>query len=85
MGASQHFHPNLPPGHPMAVSSARFLPQRSWAAAIPTLLTHQGFETMCKSNIPMETPPGQHALNTSLSQLEQFLGSIFMRKSIPRH
>ncbi|XP_074593418.1 mediator complex subunit 14 [Brevipalpus obovatus] len=86
MNAAQHpYHSNVQSGH-MPLSAARFLPQRSWAAAIPTILTHQGLENMCKSNAPLEAPPAPHhnGVYASMSQLERFLGCVFMRKTLQR-
>ncbi|KAF7491073.1 Mediator of RNA polymerase II transcription subunit 14 [Sarcoptes scabiei] len=55
---------------------SRSLPQKPWAAALPTILTHQGFEMMCRTNdgTPMTN------LFYSYSQLDRFLGSTFMRR-----
>ncbi|XP_015794906.1 mediator of RNA polymerase II transcription subunit 14 [Tetranychus urticae] len=80
---SPHYH-NVP-GH-IAMSSTRFLPQRAWAAANPTLLTYQGFDNMCRPHAPLESPPAHHhnPVYASLSQLERFLGCVFMRKTLQR-
>ena len=57
---------------------SRSLPQKPWAAALPTMLTHQGFEMMCRPG----NDSGLAASNIyySYSQLERFLGSTFMRR-----
>lgn len=61
----------------------RVLPQRSWAAAIPTLLTQEAFEMLCCPaqilGIP-STPPG----TTVSSPLERFLSCVYMRRNIQR-
>lgn len=56
----------------------RTLPAKSWAAALPTMLTHQGFEMMCRPNDGIATQNSN--LYYSYSQLEKFLGSTFMRR-----
>lgn len=63
---------------------ARVLPAKNWAAAIPTLLTHQGFDNMCRVN-PADMPPGPYYnLYSSYSQLERFLGTTFLRHHFQR-
>lgn len=64
--------------------AARLLPQRSWAAAIPTLLTHQGFENMCRPNTSPDGPNMFNSVYSSLSQLERFLGCVFLRRHLHR-
>nr|XP_027196694.1 mediator of RNA polymerase II transcription subunit 14-like [Dermatophagoides pteronyssinus] len=61
---------------------SRTLPQKPWAAALPTMLTHQGLEMMCRSGNDNGSGVGQSASNIyySYSQLERFLGSTFMRR-----
>lgn len=85
-----HHSANLIHGSGSApIASARMLPQRSWAAATPTLLTPQGFDLMCRPNSAIEGL--QNTLNNnnnsvyySLSQLERFLGCVFMRRNLQR-
>jgi mediator of RNA polymerase II transcription subunit 14 len=71
------------------IASARLLPQRPWAAAVPTVLTHQGFDSMCRQNSGHENLQNAHLLHNSvyysLSQLERFLGCVFMRRNLQRH
>lgn len=68
--------------------TSRLLPQRSWAAAIPTLLTHHGFDIMCRPNAPTESAgSGPNYINPafeSCSQLERFLGCVSMRRNLQR-
>ena len=70
---------NVPPAN-------RFLPRRPWAAAMPTVLTHQGFNDMCKLNAPFVASHAPHynSVFASLSQLERFLGCVFMKKNLHR-
>ncbi|RWS16530.1 Mediator of RNA polymerase II transcription subunit 14-like protein [Dinothrombium tinctorium] len=85
---SQHYQQHVQGQH-IAMHSTRLLPQRSWAAAIPTLLTHQGFENMCKPHAPVEgvgiaQVPHNNSVYSALSQLERFLGCVFMRRNLQR-
>lgn len=57
---------------------SRSLPQKPWAAALPTMLTHQGFEMMCRPG--NDSGPAASNIYYSYSQLERFLGSTFMRR-----
>jgi mediator of RNA polymerase II transcription subunit 14 len=71
---------------PMAPHMSRVMPARSWAAAVPTLLTQNAFEAMCKPNAPIEANGLQtgNSVYGTLSQLERFLGCVFMRKNLQR-
>ncbi|CAN7998019.1 unnamed protein product, partial [Ixodes pacificus] len=66
--------------------STRVLPQRSWAAAMPTLLSHKGLDLACQSSMGsgMGGPPLPLQLAPHCSPLERFLGCVFMRKSLHR-
>ncbi|XP_050305905.1 mediator of RNA polymerase II transcription subunit 14 [Anthonomus grandis grandis] len=58
---------------------SRVLPQRSWAGAVPTLLTHEALETLCcPSPHPLGIP------GPEMSPLERFLGCVYMRKQLQR-
>lgn len=57
----------------------RMLPQRAWAASIPTLLSHDALDTLLTPNRPPSLP-----YTVSLSPLERFLGSVFLRRNLPR-
>ncbi|MFT7799734.1 mediator of RNA polymerase II transcription subunit 14-like [Arapaima gigas] len=66
---------NMPP--------PRKLPQRSWAASIPTVLTHSALHVLL---LPSPTPclvPGL-AGSYLCSPLERFLGSVIMRRHLQR-
>ena len=80
MTGSQHHSTNLM--HSM--TATRMLPQRTWAAAIPTLLTHQGFDLMCRTNANdnIGGPVNNNNVYYSLSQLERFLGCVYMKRSL---
>uniref|UniRef100_A0A8C8LPL9 Mediator of RNA polymerase II transcription subunit 14 n=1 Tax=Oncorhynchus tshawytscha TaxID=74940 RepID=A0A8C8LPL9_ONCTS len=61
----------------------RKLPQRSWAASIPTILTHNALHVLL---LPSPTPclvPGL-AGSYLCSPLERFLGSVIMRRHLQR-
>ncbi|XP_058460254.1 mediator of RNA polymerase II transcription subunit 14 [Malaya genurostris] len=61
-------------------NTSRVLPARSWAGAIPTLLTHEALDTLCRATVhPQKEIPGPE-----LSPLERFLGSVFMRRQLQR-
>lgn len=70
-----------PPQGVLGPAGARVLPQRSWAAAMPTLLSHKGLDLLCSGGgcTPPQSPPLPFC-----SPLERFLGSVFMRKSLHR-
>lgn len=61
----------------------RKLPQRPWAASIPTILTHNALHVLL---LPSPTPclvPGL-AGSYLCSPLERFLGSVIMRRHLQR-
>lgn len=72
---SQSMPTNMPP--------PRKLPQRSWAASIPTILTHNALHVLL---LPSPTPGLSPALAGSYlcSPLERFLGSVNMRRHLQR-
>ncbi|XP_052862208.1 mediator of RNA polymerase II transcription subunit 14 isoform X2 [Anopheles cruzii] len=60
--------------------TSRVIPARSWAGAIPTLLTYEALDTLCRATPhPQKEIPGPE-----LSPLERFLGSVFMRRQLQR-
>nr|DBA34076.1 TPA: hypothetical protein GDO54_001676 [Pyxicephalus adspersus] len=73
--SSQSMPTNMPP--------PRKLPQRSWAASIPTILTHNALHVLL---LPSPTPGLSPALAGSYlcSPLERFLGSVNMRRHLQR-
>ncbi|XP_014784181.1 mediator of RNA polymerase II transcription subunit 14, partial [Octopus bimaculoides] len=54
------------------------LPQRSWAASIPTILSHEAFSKLL-TPCPL---PGMNFLPAS--PLERFLGCVYFRRHLPR-
>uniref|UniRef100_A0AAG5D4U4 Mediator of RNA polymerase II transcription subunit 14 n=1 Tax=Anopheles atroparvus TaxID=41427 RepID=A0AAG5D4U4_ANOAO len=61
-------------------NTSRVLPARSWAGAVPTLLTYEALDTLCRATShPQKEVPGPE-----LSPLERFLGSVFMRRQLQR-
>ncbi|XP_066584073.1 mediator of RNA polymerase II transcription subunit 14 isoform X2 [Prorops nasuta] len=58
---------------------SRVLPQRSWAGAVPTLLTHEALELLCCPSPHPALLPGPE-----LSPLERFLGCVYMRRQLQR-
>ncbi|KAG8450511.1 hypothetical protein GDO86_002968 [Hymenochirus boettgeri] len=73
--SSQSLPTNMPP--------PRKLPQRSWAASIPTILTHSALHVLL---LPSPTPGLSPTLAGSYlcSPLERFLGSVNMRRHLQR-
>ncbi|XP_011505329.1 PREDICTED: mediator of RNA polymerase II transcription subunit 14 [Ceratosolen solmsi marchali] len=60
---------------------SRVLPQRSWAGAIPTLLSHETLELLCGGS----RQSGQSSsLGPDTSPLERFLGCVYMRRQLQR-
>ncbi|XP_064603828.1 mediator of RNA polymerase II transcription subunit 14-like [Liolophura sinensis] len=57
---------------------SRMIPSRSWAASIPTLLSHDGFDKL----LTPCTLPGVPFL--ACSPLERFLGCFYVRKNLHR-
>lgn len=71
-GQSPDNKPQMHPHH------SRILPARSWAAAVPTLLTHEALETLCTvSSLPGLAGP-------EMCPLERFLGCVFMKRQLQR-
>lgn len=68
---------------PTSMPPPRTLPQRPWAASIPTILTHNALHVLL---LPSPTPclvPGL-AGSYLCSPLERFLGSVIMRRHLQR-
>lgn len=64
----------------IAYHVSRVLPARSWAGAVPTLLTDEALDTLCQPcPHPQKDIPGP-----DLSPLDRFLGCGFMRKNLQR-
>lgn len=58
---------------------SRVLPQRSWAGAVPTLLTHEALDILCT---PSPHPMG--LAGPPMSPMERFLGCVYMRRQLQR-
>ncbi|KAF2885129.1 hypothetical protein ILUMI_21063 [Ignelater luminosus] len=65
--------------HKIGVHLSRVLPQKSWAGAVPTLLTHEALETLC-----CPSPHPQGLPGPELAPLERFLGCVYMRRQLQR-
>lgn len=59
---------------------SRVLPARSWAGAVPTLITHEALDTLCR----VSPHPMQDIQGPDLSPLERFLGCVCMRRQLQR-
>ena len=64
---------------PVMSPPSRILPQRAWAAAMPTLLSHEAFDTLLNPSILQQLP-----FHIPLSPLERFLGCNFIRRHLLR-
>ncbi|KAJ6633734.1 Mediator of RNA polymerase II transcription subunit 14 [Pseudolycoriella hygida] len=65
---------------PMTPHVSRVLPPRSWAGAVPTLLTHEALDSLCRpSPHPQKEIPGPEQC-----PLERFLGCVYMRRHLQR-
>lgn len=71
-GQSPDHKPMMNPHH------SRILPARSWAAAVPTLLTHEALDTLCRPSGLFGVP------GMDLCPLERFLGCVFMKRHLQR-
>ncbi|XP_008554086.1 mediator of RNA polymerase II transcription subunit 14 [Microplitis demolitor] len=65
--------------HKTGTHISRVLPQRSWAGAVPTLLTHEALDLLCTPSPHPAGLPGP-----DLSPLERFLGCVYMRRQLQR-
>merc|ERR1719334_2483221 len=66
-------------GPSQSLPLARQLPQRAWAASVPTLLSHEALHTLCTPCSVVGGPNG-----FPLSPLERFFGCSTLRKQIQR-
>ncbi|XP_039277838.1 mediator of RNA polymerase II transcription subunit 14 [Nilaparvata lugens] len=76
-----HPHPALhSPDHKSGISQfSRVLPQRSWAGAVPTLITHEALDQLCTPSPHPQGLPGPE-----LCPLERFLGCVYMKRQLQR-
>uniref|UniRef100_A0A673CN76 Mediator of RNA polymerase II transcription subunit 14 n=1 Tax=Sphaeramia orbicularis TaxID=375764 RepID=A0A673CN76_9TELE len=83
MGQTSFASPHGSQVMPSSMPPPRTLPQRPWAASIPTILTHSALHVLL---LPSPTPclvPGL-AGSYLCSPLERFLGSVIMRRHLQR-
>uniref|UniRef100_A0A3P9JK16 Mediator of RNA polymerase II transcription subunit 14 n=1 Tax=Oryzias latipes TaxID=8090 RepID=A0A3P9JK16_ORYLA len=83
MGQTSFASPHGSQVMPTSMPPPRKLPQRPWAASIPTILTHSALHVLL---LPSPTPclvPGL-AGSYLCSPLERFLGSVIMRRHLQR-
>ncbi|XP_015120340.1 mediator of RNA polymerase II transcription subunit 14 isoform X1 [Diachasma alloeum] len=72
-------HSPQPSDHKIGCHISRVLPQRSWAGAVPTLLTYEALDILCSPSAHPSGLPGP-----DLSPLERFLGCVYMRRQLQR-
>ncbi|XP_072757174.1 mediator of RNA polymerase II transcription subunit 14 isoform X4 [Anoplolepis gracilipes] len=65
--------------HKTGSHMSRVLPPRSWAGAVPTLLTYEALESLCCASPHPSGLPGP-----DMSPLERFLGCVYMRRQLQR-
>ncbi|XP_032682223.1 mediator of RNA polymerase II transcription subunit 14 isoform X1 [Odontomachus brunneus] len=58
---------------------SRVLPPRSWAGAVPTLITHEALDVLCTASPHPSGLPGP-----DMCPLERFLGCVYMRRQLQR-
>lgn len=59
--------------------SSRILPQKPWAGAVPTLLSHEALDSLCTPSPHPQGLPGPE-----LSSLERFLGCVSLKRHLQR-
>nr|XP_024219259.1 mediator of RNA polymerase II transcription subunit 14 [Halyomorpha halys] len=67
------------PTDPKTGGVQRVLPQRSWAGAVPTLISHEALDILCTPSTHPQGLPGPE-----LAPLERFLGCVYMRRQLQR-
>eukprot|EP00058_Branchiostoma_floridae_P007849 XP_002593337.1 hypothetical protein BRAFLDRAFT_277116 [Branchiostoma floridae] len=82
IGNMTHCHSPIGVGSSMLSPPSRILPQRSWAASIPTLLSHEAFATLMTPSPPPGVMGGPAAY--LCCPLERFLGCVYMRRHLQR-
>ncbi|XP_046397458.1 mediator of RNA polymerase II transcription subunit 14 [Ischnura elegans] len=74
----------------LGAGATRVLPQRSWAGAIPTVITQEALDVLCS---PSPHPQygggpvsqlGRSAVGGDMSPIERFLGCVYMRRQLQR-
>ncbi|XP_065361680.1 mediator of RNA polymerase II transcription subunit 14 [Calliphora vicina] len=55
---------------------------RSWAGAVPTVLTHEKLDLLCR---PSPHPNKEIGVTPDISPLERFLGCVYIRRQLQRH
>ncbi|XP_050538100.1 mediator of RNA polymerase II transcription subunit 14 [Daktulosphaira vitifoliae] len=79
-GQSPASHSLQSPDHKSSFThTSRVLPQKSWAGAVPTIITHEALNALCT---PTAHPQGLPA--PKQCPLERFLGCVYMRKNLQR-
>ncbi|XP_046582734.1 mediator of RNA polymerase II transcription subunit 14-like isoform X2 [Haliotis rubra] len=64
---------------------SRMLPQRSWAASVPTLLSHEAFSNLLTPNtMPTSSVAIAGMQPLPASPIERFFGCVYMRRHLSR-
>jgi mediator of RNA polymerase II transcription subunit 14 len=72
-----------------SLATNRVLPQRSWAGAIPTILTHDALDILCTPTTSVDGNDSSGNGGSSSSgypcrPLERFLGCSYLRRQLQR-
>lgn len=68
-------------GNPGSSAMSRVPANRSWAGAVPSLVTHEALETLCRPC----PHPNKDITGPDISPLEKFLGCVYMRRQLQRN
>lgn len=66
------------------MATNRVLPQKSWAGAIPTTLTHDALDILCTPTTSVEGGMDQGGSGYPCRPLERFLGCSYLRRQLQR-
>ncbi|KNC27173.1 hypothetical protein FF38_13837 [Lucilia cuprina] len=75
---------NAPSNSNVNAQGMNRMPQanRSWAGAVPTILTHEKLDLLCR---PSPHPNKDIGVTPDISPLERFLGCVYIRRQLQRH
>ncbi|XP_065205637.1 mediator of RNA polymerase II transcription subunit 14 [Planococcus citri] len=68
-----------PEQHKSVGQTSRILPQKPWAGAVPTLLSHEALDSLCTPSPHPQLLPG-----SELCPLERFLGCVSLRRQLQK-
>ncbi|CAD6234893.1 GSCOCG00007749001-RA-CDS [Cotesia congregata] len=71
--------PSSAPDYRAGGHVSRVLPQKAWAGAVPTFLSHQTFDLLCTPSVHPSGVPGMH-----IPPLERFLACVYLKRQLQR-